>query len=66
MNREHFWQLLCQEMRKRWDRLTDEDLDAITREPDQLLDRIQERYGLARPDAERELRRWLYRVEIQF
>ncbi len=60
------WQVLCQEMRKRWTKLTDEDLEAITREPDQLLDRIQERYGMTKSDAERELRQWLYRVEIQF
>ncbi len=65
MSREQIYravQLLCGRMRQRWERLTEEDLDVIAQRPDRLLDAIERRYGIARRDAEREIREWVSRA----
>jgi hypothetical protein len=39
--------------------LTDDDLDMIAGEKDQLIGRIQERYGIAKEEAHRQVDQWL-------
>lgn len=41
-----------------WGNLTDDDLDVIAGERDQLIGRLQVRYGWAKEDAEREIENW--------
>ena len=41
-------------VREKWGKLTDDDLDVIAGKRDQLIGRIQERYGIAREEAERQ------------
>lgn len=41
-----------------WGNLTDDDLDRIEGQKDQLIGRLQERYGWAKEDAEREIDAW--------
>jgi uncharacterized protein YjbJ (UPF0337 family) len=58
MNRDIFegqWNQLKGKVREKWAQLTDDDFDAIGGRKDQLVGRIQERYGLAREDAERQV-----------
>jgi uncharacterized protein YjbJ (UPF0337 family) len=43
-------------VKARWMKLTDEHLDVIAGKRAALLGRIQETYGIARMDAEREIR----------
>ena len=38
---------------------TDDDLDVIAGEKDQLIGRIQERYGIAKEEAHRQVDQWL-------
>ena len=45
-------------MKEQWGKLTDDDLDIIAGRRDQLLGRIQERHGLAKDDADRQVRDW--------
>jgi uncharacterized protein YjbJ (UPF0337 family) len=52
------WKEFRGKVKERWGRLTDDDLDVIAGKRDQLLGRIQQRYGQTREDAERELRDW--------
>ncbi|HTI88553.1 MAG TPA: CsbD family protein [Alphaproteobacteria bacterium] len=52
------WKQLKGAMKTRWGQLTDDDLTMIAGKRDQLLGRIQERYGLARDEAERQLDEW--------
>lgn len=40
--------------REKWGKLTDDDLEVIAGERDQLIGRIQERYGIAREEAEKQ------------
>jgi uncharacterized protein YjbJ (UPF0337 family) len=42
-------------MTEYWGKLTDDDLDVIQGKRDQLVGKIQERYGIARDEAERQV-----------
>ncbi|MES2939824.1 MAG: CsbD family protein [Pseudomonadota bacterium] len=55
------WKEIKGKVRERWGRLTDDDLDVIAGRRDQLLGRIQQRHGLARDEAERQVREWEFR-----
>ena len=46
-------------IRKRWDKLTDEDLSAANGDRDRLSARIQERYAIEREKAEGQIDDWL-------
>lgn len=52
------WKQLKGEAKKRWGKLTDDDLDVIEGERDKLVGRIQERYGIARDEAEKQVKEW--------
>jgi len=45
-------------VKEQWGKLTDDDLDKIAGKRDQLLGKVQERYGIAREEAERQLQGW--------
>lgn len=44
--------------KKQWGNLTDDELDRIAGQRDELVGRIQERYGLSRDEADRQIRDW--------
>jgi uncharacterized protein YjbJ (UPF0337 family) len=46
-------------IRAQWGKLTDNDLDRIAGRRDQLIGRVQERYGVAKEEAERQVRRFM-------
>ncbi len=49
------WKQLKGKMKEKWGKLTDSDWDQIGGHRDQLLGKLQERYGLSREQAERDL-----------
>ena len=49
------WKQAKGNIRKQWGKLTDDDLDVIAGERDVLIGKIQERYGLSRDQAEKEV-----------
>ena len=53
------WTQLKGEIKKQWGKLTDDELDVIDGQRDKLLGKMQEKYGYARFDAERELDNFL-------
>lgn len=58
MNQDIFegnWKQFKGKVKEQWGKLTDDDLDVISGKRDQLVGRIQERYGVARDEAERQL-----------
>jgi uncharacterized protein YjbJ (UPF0337 family) len=58
MNRDRIegnWQQLKGKVKSQWAKLTDDDLTAIEGRREELLGKIQERYGIAREEAERQL-----------
>ena len=57
------WHQLKGEAKSRWGKLTDDDLDRIAGDSEKLIGRVQERYGYARYDAEREVKDFFDRQE---
>jgi uncharacterized protein YjbJ (UPF0337 family) len=49
------WLQLKGQIKEKWGQLTDDDLDQVAGQKDQLIGRIQERYGLAKDEAGRQL-----------
>ncbi len=49
------WKQAAGTVKTKWGKLTDDDLQSIAGARVQLLGKIQERYGIAKDDAEREL-----------
>jgi uncharacterized protein YjbJ (UPF0337 family) len=57
------WKQFKGKAKEQWGKLTDDDLDKAAGKRDQLLGRIQERYGIAKDEAERQLDEWTRRDE---
>lgn len=49
------WHQLKGEVKSRWGKLTDDDLDRAEGDAEKLIGRVQERYGYAREDAKQEV-----------
>jgi uncharacterized protein YjbJ (UPF0337 family) len=52
------WKQLKGKVKAKWGDLTDDDLDVIDGEKDVLIGKLQERKGIAREEAEREVAAW--------
>jgi len=52
------WKQLTGSARERWDKLTDDDIQTLTGRKDQLVGKIQERYGIAKSEAEKQADAW--------
>ncbi len=52
------WKQVKGVVREKWGKLTDDDVDIIAGKRDILLGKIQERHGVAREEAEKELEAW--------
>jgi uncharacterized protein YjbJ (UPF0337 family) len=52
------WKQFKGKVKEQWGHLTEDDLDVIAGRRDQLLGRIQQRHGLARDEADRQVRDW--------
>jgi uncharacterized protein YjbJ (UPF0337 family) len=49
------WKQFFGKAKEKWGKLTDNDWQVVEGKRDQLVGRIQERYGLAREEAERQV-----------
>ena len=49
------WMEMKGKVKEQWGKLTDDDLDVIAGKRDQLLGRIQQRHGIAKDEAERQV-----------
>jgi uncharacterized protein YjbJ (UPF0337 family) len=52
------WKQVAGKARERWGELTDSDFHAIAGRREQLVGRIQERYGIARDEAQEQADEW--------
>jgi uncharacterized protein YjbJ (UPF0337 family) len=52
------WKQLKGKIKEQWGKLTDDDFDVIAGKRDQLLGRIQERHGISRDEAEKQVAAW--------
>lgn len=53
------WKQLRGSAKQQWGKLTDDDLEQIAGMRDQLVGRLQERYGIAREDAQKKADEWV-------
>jgi len=53
------WNQLKGTVREKWGKLTNDDLDVVQGRAEQLVGRIQERYGIERAEAERQVKDFL-------
>jgi uncharacterized protein YjbJ (UPF0337 family) len=49
------WKEFSGKVKERWGKLTDDDLQVIAGKKDQLIGRIQARYGISREEAQRQV-----------
>ena len=50
------WKQLHGKLKSRWGKLTDDDVDVANGDAEYLVGKLQERYGMARDEAMRQLR----------
>lgn len=49
------WKQYSGKVKEKWGKLTDDDLDVVRGRRDQLIGKIQERYGIVRQEAEKQV-----------
>jgi uncharacterized protein YjbJ (UPF0337 family) len=55
------WKQFKGEAKRQWGKLTDDELDEAEGNREKLAGKIQERYGIAKDEAERQIDDWLSR-----
>lgn len=56
------WKQFSGNVREQWGKLTDDDLARVEGKRDQLVGRVQERYGIAKDAAEEQVKAWETRI----
>lgn len=56
------WQQLRGELKTKWAKLTDDDLKTVGGKKDQLIGKLQERYGVLKDEAERQVDEWISKL----
>jgi uncharacterized protein YjbJ (UPF0337 family) len=59
------WLQVRGQVKQTWGKLTDNDLDRISGYYDELVGLVQERYGYARAQAEKEVTRFIEQYEMR-
>jgi len=59
------WKQMKGKAREKWGKLTDSDFEQIAGKKDQLVGRIQERYGITRDEAQKQADEWMKAQSIQ-
>ena len=53
------WDELSGDAKRRWGKLTDDDLAVVEGDAEKLAGKLRERYGKHKQDAEREVHEWI-------
>ena len=56
------WKQFKGKMVEQWGKLTDDDFDVIAGRRTELAGRVQERYGVTRDEAEKQVKEWESRL----
>jgi uncharacterized protein YjbJ (UPF0337 family) len=57
------WKQMKGSVRTRWGKLTDSDLEMIEGQKDQLVGKIQERYGVQKEEAQKQVDDWSHTLD---
>ena len=60
------WKQFKGTVKEKWGKLTDDDMTIIEGKRDQLVGKIQERYGYAKDQAEKEVNDWEKRNDYRW
>jgi uncharacterized protein YjbJ (UPF0337 family) len=60
------WKQMKGAVKQRWGKLTDDDLTALSGKKDELVGKLQERYGYTREQAERDADDWATKSSHQW
>lgn len=60
------WKQFKGEVKRQWGKLTDDQIDVINGNREKLAGRIQETYGIAREEAQKQIRDWEKTCESRF
>ena len=52
------WKQVAGKAKQQWGKLTNDDLDVIAGRREQMVGKIQERYGVAKDEADKQLTEW--------
>jgi uncharacterized protein YjbJ (UPF0337 family) len=55
---EGHWKQLTGQAKEQWGKLTNDDIDVVAGRREQLSGKIQERYGVAKDEAEKQIAAW--------
>ena len=58
------WTQLKGKLKEHWGKLTDDELEAIAGSREKFLGKLQEKHGLSKDEAERQLEEWQRYVKI--
>jgi uncharacterized protein YjbJ (UPF0337 family) len=58
------WKQVRGEAHKQWGKLTDDDLEEARGRRDVLIGKIQQRYGIAKEEANRQIDEWANRLKF--
>ena len=59
------WKQIKGAVKEKWGKLTDDDLDVVNGRAEQLVGKLQERYGLAKDAARKEYEGWTKANELR-
>jgi len=59
------WNELKGAVKEKWGKLTDDDLDVIAGKRDKLVGKLQQCYGIAKEEAEKQTDRWVEVVIVE-
>ncbi|MBX3199117.1 MAG: CsbD family protein [Labilithrix sp.] len=59
------WHQLKGELKSKWAKLTDDDLKHVGGKKEQLIGKLQERYGVMKEEAERQVNEWVSKLEAR-
>jgi uncharacterized protein YjbJ (UPF0337 family) len=59
------WNEFKGKIKTKWNKLTDDDLDAMRGKRTELLGRLQQRYGYKKDEAERHIDEWIHSVDTK-
>jgi len=57
------WKQVTGKAKVQWGKLTSDDFDVIAGRREQLAGKIQERYGIAKDDAEKQVSEWVKKAD---
>jgi uncharacterized protein YjbJ (UPF0337 family) len=56
------WSKISSRVKQQWAKLTEEDLKDVSAKKDALVGAIQQRYGILREEAERQVDEWMKKM----